>query len=83
MNRVVDVERPAGGVCEDVGAKGIEFAFVADDVIMVAALPDVAIERGPLIFLDTADVFIRGHRLEPVDDVEQGGMVCRGEAFER
>ena len=40
MDRVVDIKRPVRGIREDVGADGLQFAVIADDVVVVAALAD-------------------------------------------
>jgi hypothetical protein len=44
------------------------FVLIADDMFVIIALPNFANERRPTQLFDAVDIFISGHRFEPLDD---------------
>mgnify|MGYP006925659105 CR=1 FL=1 len=62
---------PSRRIVDDVFADVVQFPLVADDAFEVVTMPQPAGERRPIEFLDTTDVCVRGHGLEPVHYVTQ------------
>src|SRR5205085_6606915 len=60
---------PASRVIADVAADVVERCLVADDVFVIIVLPDAFPEGCPARPFDGADVFVRGHDFEPLDDL--------------
>ena len=79
---ILSVLGPVGGVVADVLTNGVQLSFIADDTLIVVALPD----PHPGRLADSVDA-PGGHRLEIADDGSRRprgwtlGMCSRGEAF--
>ncbi len=63
---VVFVLVPVLGIVGDVFSDEVQGVFVADYVFVVGALPKFPLESGPPGLLYASDIFVRGHRLEPL-----------------
>jgi hypothetical protein len=66
--RIFPVQMPAQGILSDVLTNAVQEGIVADDVFIIIALPQPTAEWRPSGLFDAADIFIGGHRFEPLND---------------
>lgn len=60
------VGAPVPGIVDDVTGDVVVGRFVADDVFPVVAVPEFSIESFPSKLFNPTNVFISGHRFEPI-----------------
>lgn len=72
MHGMSVVQGPSGRIRHDVLSNLVEIVFVSHDVLIVVPLPQPAGKRWPALFLNAADIGVRGHRLEPLHDIAKG-----------
>ena len=61
ITRVQFVILPIDGIGFNVAPRGVQFGFVAQNPFPIIALPEVFIERGPIVFFDPGDVCHRAN----------------------
>jgi hypothetical protein len=69
--RVEAVFVPVCRVCLDVFANAVEITIIANDVVVIVAMPEAPIVGWPTGFLHAAAVAYRGDGLEPFHDVAE------------
>ena len=65
---IFPVRGPLGLIVRDVFPNAGRFIFVANNVFIIIALPQFPGKRGPTVLFDTPNVFVCGHRFEPLNN---------------
>ena len=71
---VKTVFAPVFGIVDNVTGDVVVGCFGANDVLPVVALPEFSIESFPSKFFNPTNVFIGGHRFEPIHCVPNCGI---------
>jgi hypothetical protein len=75
--RIVAIARPHQWVVADVVAYFFQFIFIANDMLVKIAVPELSDEGGPSLFAHAADVLICGDGFEsPNHFAERRGTPC-------